>query len=45
MVSAYIRFLSRAESRIWRSLKGRAVSCLFVLDCSHPHDQPREELC
>lgn len=42
-MSAYIKVVSGTESRIWNRLKGRGVSCLFVLDCSHSPDQPREE--
>lgn len=42
-VCAYIKVVSGTESRIWNRLKGRGVSCLFVLDCSHSPDQPREE--
>lgn len=35
----------RDERGIGRGVKGRGVSWLFVLHCSHPCDQSREETC
>lgn len=42
-IRACLKKAERDDRGIGRGVKGRGVSWLFVLHCSHPCDQSREE--